>query len=134
MDAVLRTNSERNSLALRDLKLFSDGSGGTCTLEVRSGGFAATVPFFFDPQPWANFLEKLQSMERNLQGSAKLGLNHEEPFIQMTLGNLGQLDVSGLLVEYTDRTQRLEFSFRTDQTALGGFASDLMEVARGNAA
>lgn len=40
----------------------------------------------------------------------------------------GQVTVSGMLIDSTERWQKLEFSFATDQTALGHFLAELRRV------
>jgi hypothetical protein len=134
MDVVLRTNAENTGLNLRCVELYRDGSGGGCLLEVKSGPFAAKVQFFFDAGPWRAFLRDLDALNESLSGEAKLGLDFEEPFIAFRGDGRGHIQVSGLLIEHSAHSQRLEFSFVADQTALAPFLSDLREVARAPAA
>lgn len=134
MDASLRTNTGNPSFVLADLKLYPDASGGHCILEVQSGPFAARADFFFDAGPWTSFLRDLANLDRTLRGVARLGLDHEDPFVELRGGSRGQVVVSGLLLEQSANPQRLEFSFETDQTALAPFLADLHDVQRAYAA
>jgi hypothetical protein len=54
---------------------------------------------------------------------------HDEPYLQLAMGTLGRVHVSGLLVEGSAQVQRLEFEFHTDQTVLSFLVRDLLEVA-----
>jgi len=49
----------------------------------------------------------------------KVVLNHEH-YISFKLNDLGHLIVSGLLIEYSEHSQKLQFEFITDQTCLSG--------------
>lgn len=133
MDVVLRTNAADTGLSLRSLEIYRDGCGGGCLLDVQSGPFAAQIRFFFDMGPWNAFLQDLERLNESLSGEARLGLDFEEPFIALRGDGQGHIQVYGLLVEPRAHSQRLEFSFRTDQTALGPFLSELREVASASA-
>jgi len=97
MDAELCTNSETNALALREIALFEDRSGGTCELEVKSGPFSASLQFVFDFPPLGEFVTKLESLERTLQGEARLGQRFEDGHILFRGTGLGHVTVSGLV-------------------------------------
>jgi hypothetical protein len=85
---------------------------------------ATSFRFYFDSPPLAEFVERLAHVERTLVGEAKLGQLYEDSYVSFTGDGLGHVTVSGLLVEGVP-TQRLQFSFTTDQTALGPFIADL---------
>ena len=128
MDAILNTQSEECALSMREIKIFSDGSGGCCELEVLSAPFSAAITFFFD-YPYLNeFINKLDNIRITLVGEAKLGQQYEEPFIYFQGNGLGHILVSGLLSIYSEHTQKLEFSFKTDQTALAQFIVGLRKA------
>jgi hypothetical protein len=128
MDAELRTNSDTNALALREITFFESGSGGSCRLEIKAGPFSATWKFVFDFPPLGEFISKLASLEQTLTGEARLGLQYEEGHISFRGSGLGHVTVSGLLVQYGGHTQKLQFSFSTDQTALAPFIRGLQDA------
>jgi hypothetical protein len=129
-DAELLTNNDKKSLALRDLKEFDDGSGGTCQLELKSDAFSAALPFTFDDPPVWRFVSQLEVLEETLQGAARLGRKHEDEHILLTGDGLGHINVTGVLRVYGGHPQRLEFAFGTDQTALGQFIRSIRLVIR----
>ena len=133
MDASLDTQSDSGSLAMRAIDIFSDGSGGSCNLEITSLPFTASISFFFDFPTLPEFVDNLILLEKTLSGEAKLGQNYEEAYICLQGNGRGAIRVSGLLAVYSEHTQELRFSFKTDQTALGKFIADLKEIIRANA-
>lgn len=128
MDAVLLTQSESCGFNMRDIEIFADGSGGVCNLEVISRPFSGEIRFFFDYPSLTEFIESLKVIERTFSGVAKLGQLHEEPCLMVRGVGLGHITVSGFLAVYSEHTQKLDFSFTTDQTALGPFINSLLEV------
>jgi hypothetical protein len=127
MDALLFTQSESYGLVMRELKLYRDGSGGTCYLEVVSKSFSASASFFFDDS-LEDFIKNLEEIESNYVGEARLGLEYEEPYILFRGDRLGHVKVSGLLVDTRENVQKLEFSFQTDQTSLRPFIANLRDI------
>ena len=129
MDAILH-KSEAYGLKMKDIKMFSDGSGGVCDLVVTSMPFTGSFRFFFDYPSLPEFTENLEAIKRNLRGEATLGQQFEESYVRFYGNGLGHITVSGLLAEHKEQTQKLQFSFVTDQTALGPFINDLNEAAK----
>jgi hypothetical protein len=128
MDAALPTNSERCSLIMKDIVLFPDGSGGSCDLELSSDPFTARMPFIFDCPGLDVFAENLASIEHSLAGEARLGLKFEEDHLRFSGNSYGHVFVSGLLTDSRSTGQSLQFSFKTDQTALGPFIGALKRI------
>lgn len=128
MDAVLHTQSKSCGFNMRDIEIFPDGSGGVCNLEVISTPFFGEIRFFFDYPSLPEFIENLNVIEHTLSGEAKLGQLYEEPYVMFRGVGLGHITVSGFLAEHTEHTQKLHFSFTTDQTALGPFINSLREI------
>lgn len=124
MDIVLRTNDE-NYLGFRQVQRYSDRSGFGASLVVRTHGFCAELLFAAESEPFVAFIEALEEMDRSLTGKARLEAVFEDPYIELELDHTGKVRVSGDLVAYGSPTQRLQFEFMTDQTALGPFARDL---------
>jgi len=113
---------------MKDIEVFKDGSWGTCTVEVLSAPFSGATEFTFDEPPLAVFIDQLVVIEQTLTGDARLGQQYEEPHVALHGDGLGHVTVSGVIAEYRDHTQRLEFSFATDQTALGPFIEGLRQA------
>jgi hypothetical protein len=128
MDALLYTQTESCGLAMRELELFKDNSGGVCYLEVVSKPFSVATDFFFDTHSLKDFVKNLEEIEINFVGEAKLGLEYEEPYILFRGDRLGHVKVSGLLIDTRENMQKLEFSFQTDQTSLRPFIANLREI------
>lgn len=110
---------------MREIKIFSTSSGGVCKLDVLSSPFSASIDFLFDYLCFQKFILDLQNIEKNLVGEAKLFQEYEEPYICFKGNALGHVIVSGVLGIYSEHTQILEFSFKTDQTALSQFIAGL---------
>jgi hypothetical protein len=104
--------------------------GWRATLVLRSGAFAAELPFYSDQYGLDSFLEDLRRMKESMVGTAVLSTPNEDPFIKLTVDRTGSVLVSGLLVDYDHGWQRLEFSFGTDQTVLGPLIRDFEAVQR----
>jgi hypothetical protein len=116
------------------IQLFADGSGGVCLLEVESPPFSASTPFYFDEHFWKRFLAELAALDSTLSGEAKLGQHFEEPYICLSsVGGRGHILVKGVLVENSEHSQRLEFSFVTDQSVLTPFLTGLQAAAEAHA-
>lgn len=130
MDATLFTQSDTNSLVMRDIQVFSDDSGGRCNLELRSSPFQAQIEFFFDSPNLSEFADQLKALEFSLLGSARLGNLYEDPFIEFEGDGRGHIRVSGRLQVSGDHSQQLDFEFSTDQTALGTFVHELKDASR----
>lgn len=125
MDIVLRTNNRDPSFELRDVERYSKHSGFCAIVAVRVRGFSGELRVCVEPEPFLEFVEALEAMDRTLAGSARLKPAYEDPFVDFVLSRTGTLYVSGELVHYAPATQRLQFEFETDQTVLGPFAQEL---------
>lgn len=117
---------------MKGIRLFSDGSGGTCFLEVVSSPFSGATQFFFDWPTLEVFVSALEDLFAKLIGEAKLGQQFEEPFFSLRGNGRGTIIVSGLLTVAAEHSQRLEFEFVTDQTALPPLIADLKAVCLAN--
>jgi hypothetical protein len=126
MDVILQTGCESPFLALRDVRLFPDGSGASARLEVRSRGFAAEVPFLFEVWSLRSFLAALRELDRTLKGKARLAPQFEPtPYLEVEATRLGRLRVRGEVSESSDMPQELRFEFEADPTCLGPLQRDL---------
>lgn len=127
MDIELRTQSQDTALALRDVRPFREGQGFgfECNLEVRSRGFAATIPFVIEHEPVTNFLTQLDRIDRDVRGQALLKPVFEDPYIEFEVLRTGHVKVRGSLIVHSEMTQEMRFEFATDQTVLRPFLEDL---------
>lgn len=117
-------------LRMTDIEIFSDRSGGNRYPDVVSLPFRAHVQFFFDWPPLNQFVKQFAAIEQSLSGEATLGQQFEDPYIKFKGNGCGHIEVSGLLTEYGEHIQRLQFSFTTDQTAIGPFIVGLRSVVQ----
>ncbi|RYX80048.1 hypothetical protein EON83_30285 [bacterium] len=131
MDARLSTFDQSNALAMRNIELFSDGSGGQCLLDVASHPFSAQFSFIFDTPTLAEFIQQLNAIYASLCGQAKLGQQHEDSYLLFQVNRQGHLTVSGQLNVSAEHWQNLKFSFSTDQSVLPSFISELEAVCGG---
>jgi hypothetical protein len=131
VDITLQTNCDNPSLTLRACHRL--GSDFGCVLSVRSGPFAAEIDFYFEGYALEIFIADLQTIDSSLQGRARLKLEFEEPFIELEGDGLGHVSVRGLLLQTGPSTQKLEFTFSTDQTCLRPFIQDLQLLESENA-
>jgi len=134
MDAALDTHDASRVFIMRNVEVFSDGSGGVCALEIVSPPFSARDRFYFDTPALTTFIEQLANIERTLVGEARLGQQFEEPYVLFRGNGRGHINVSGLLIDQSEHGQKLEFSLTTDQTALGSLIAGLREVTDARAA
>ncbi len=135
MDVELRTYCASPALAFRELERWAEKypeipAGWRAQLHLRSGAFAAALPFYFDQRVLDAFLRDLAHMDRTLTGSATLATPYEDPRITFTVGPNGGVLVTGLLLDYEHDLRRLEFEFRTDQTVLRPLADDFADASR----
>ena len=128
MDILLQTNDENKRLEFRNPEKFSDSSGYRVNLFVNSRGLSVEWPFYFEEYPFDEFIKSLVKMEKTLKGSSQLKPLFEDYFIEFELNKTGQLFVRGELIEYTDTLQSIKFEFKTDQTCLKHFITDLKKL------
>jgi hypothetical protein len=123
---ILATNNDDPALELRSVERFSDGSGFCSEMFVCCHGFSAARPFYFSERSFRAALKALRRMDEQLQGEARFDEDWEQDqFLQFTMRSQGHVFVSGQLVLLTGHTNRLSFSFETDQTCLAPFIRSL---------
>jgi hypothetical protein len=126
MTISLQTHRESQVLSLSEFK--ADSYVYAFTLFVKSGAFSGMVAMSHYDTVWLDaFLEQLRLLERRDVTEAVLE-DEEGNTISFKLDRLGHVEVSGELREYTQRTQRLDFAFETDQTCLKPFITELAKV------
>ena len=123
---VLATNSGDPALELRDVERFADGSGFSSEMFVCCHGFSALRRFYFSERSFRAALKALRRMDEQLQGEARLDEDYEhDQFLQFAVDSRGHVTVSGQLVLLDGRSNRLSFTFDTDQTCLAPFVRAL---------
>ena len=125
MDIVLQTHTNEQYLALLNVERFGDGSGFCSQLVVRSYGFAGRQRLCVEVEPFRDFAEAVERMDRDLEGTARLQSRYEPEHMELELTPAGSLWVRGELRGFVDEPQSLKFAFRTDQTCLRTFAENL---------
>ena len=125
MDIRLTTNNATGALELRSLQRFGTKAGLVTFLVVRSGAFAAALPFYFERARLSDFIRELQMIDRTRSGTATLKSSAEPGCITFEVDGSGHLRVFGILIDAEEHEQRMEFSFGTDQGCLGQLVTDL---------
>ena len=112
----ISTHNQDTQLCFQEIHL--EDSTYRCQLRVKSGWIECNRLFFFDRTIAERFLETLKEMNQSFNGVGVLKSEWEDPFIHVACSKLGQIIISGLLIEHSDLPQRVEFTFETDQTIL----------------
>jgi hypothetical protein len=118
---ALATNDSEKEVSLSELDLLGDSL--QARVRVRSHGFAAEKAFMIDDISLV--VDSLHAMSSKREGEVRLGAAYEDDEVVLAMNDRGQLFVRGRLVTYGEGTHRLEFQFRTDQTALKPFVQAL---------
>ncbi|AZQ84603.1 hypothetical protein EKO29_11610 [Colwellia sp. Arc7-635] len=121
----LLTNEDDKIFQLTNFELFEKGSF-KCDICISSGGFGYKGTLFFDNG--VEFIEKLTSMDEKLSGHAELKEDYYDHGIKFSMTDCGHVIVSGSIEKHSDYSQCLNFEFKTDQTCLEPFISDLKRV------
>lgn len=128
MEFKLETNDPLQILYFKEVVRFADDSGYSTSLTVRSGKFAVNDwSFYFDRDSLAAFIETVKQMDKLQPSQGSLTYRHEKDRISLELGSLGQVIVSGELVELGAHRQEFRFVFCTDQTCLKPLLTKLDE-------
>ena len=96
-----------------------DGSGFATLLIVRSGAFAAAIPFFVETGEWERFVQALPRIGAGDAAAARLTSRLAEDFVALDDAGDGALVVSGTLHDLDE--QLLRFRFRTPAHGLPQF-------------
>ena len=126
---ALATNDDAKCLQLYDIRAFEDSL--QCRLHVRSGPFSADAVAEFDNV--GATVGVLRRIHADLAGELRLGAAYQDTFVAFSVNRRGQLHVAGAIITHSELTQRLEFAFVTDQTALPPFIDGLERVLREDA-
>ena len=126
MRIELQTYNERTLLRFNALQRDRNGFSGT--IHVRSGGFSAERPIYFEQHNLASFCEQLLLLDTLTPGIARLRGDFEDDHLQFELFKNGRVYVTGELVEQGDPGQQLTYGFETDQTCLQPLLRDLTHL------
>ena len=118
LKAVLLTNSDEKVLVFSDFSVAGKDSFKSL-VSLKSGGFSYNGYLVFNC--YSSFLDDLEKMESDLLGDTRLEEEYHENYIKFEINRLGQVLVSGFIVEYGEISQNMHFAFKTDQTCLKSF-------------
>ncbi|MDB4878751.1 MAG: hypothetical protein JWL60_197 [Gemmatimonadetes bacterium] len=129
-DLALSTNTSTSALELRQAQAMPDGSGYAAMLIVRSGGFAAAVPYFVDTAAWQRFGEGLAEVAAGGEGVAELEGRGSADRVRVANAGDGLVAVSGTLHE-REGAQELRFRFTTSARGLDALVEGVARLGRG---
>jgi hypothetical protein len=121
LNISLCTNDDQKILQFKNFKLYK--SYGETELNVYSRGFSVRRLFYFENI--TEFIKKLKIIDKTLSGTAILKQQYEQDFIEFTGEKKGHVIVEGEIFEQSEFSQKIHFSFQTDQTVLKPFITDL---------
>ena len=126
IDIALSTNTAVGALELRQAQPMPDGSGYAALLIVRSGAFAAALPFFVSADGWNAFRDALVGLTHVSHAStalpARLAAREGSDAIELAAAADGMVAISGTLHEL-EGDQSLRFRFVTDARGLDAFVA-----------
>jgi len=130
-EIILQTHDDTKVLRMSDLKKFTGGSGYSCNITIRSGGFSCERPFYFDDSHFPDAIEALQKMDAGEPGEAIIKGQWDDDFIKFESNQSGHVIVTGQMQEHSELSQLLKFGFQTDQTVLGPLVRGLSVLLNG---
>jgi len=128
LDLVLSPNTPAATLELRQAQPLGDQHRIAAFLVVRSGAFAAALPFVFTRDALVTFAESLDRIGPHAEGVATLMAHEGSDALRFEATPAGQLCVTGDLHESEDGEQHLLFSFQVDWDSLVSFANKLRQL------
>ena len=129
MDIALGSNTPTGTLELKAAQPLPDDSGLAALLVVRSGSFAAALPFFVTNRAVREFTDALGAMVRQSEGDARLAARDRADFLAVTR-SADSATVSGVLTEEGGE-QRLQFRFDTRASGLASLHGGLCRLLDG---
>lgn len=125
--AIELTVGPEEFFRIDEVERFPDGSGYVGCISLRSGSFALDgLRFYFDSLD--EFLSQARRLHDMLSGSAELRQQWERNHLSLSATSRGHIRVAGHFELCDGETQRLEFSFTTDQTFLHAFITSVERV------
>jgi hypothetical protein len=132
LDIAMSTNTPTATIELRQAQALAEGHHLAAFLLVRSGAFAAALPFVFLHDELVSFAEALDVLDATRSGVAKLHGRENEDIIRFESAHVRELRISGDLHE-TLESQRLTFSYVAKWEGLTSFIGGLRELRTGDA-
>jgi len=126
---ILDTSDKQHCLKLIDVDYLGSGIY-TSEIEVNSNGFMCKRIFGFDNDEY--FLAKLNALLDNNEGEATLMAMQEDSFLRFKFLDKNSIQLTGYIVEQTDVTHSLEFSFNLDLKKITKFAKEFENMVRAN--
>jgi len=128
-DLALSTNTPTATLELRQVQPLGGTGQYAAFLVVRSGAFAAALPFVFLSASLLAFGDALAAMHASRTGSARLAASTSDDAIWFESAD-GEVRMCGDLREQ-EGAQRLQFSFVAEWASLPGFISGIRHATTG---
>jgi hypothetical protein len=128
LDLALSTNTPTATLELRQAQPLGDLRHLAAFLIVRSGAFAAALPFVFTRAGLMTFADSLDVLCRETEGVAHLAARESEDVVRFTATRAGQLRIEGNLHETEDAGQHLQFSFMAEWEGVPPFAAGIRQL------
>lgn len=132
VDLALSTNTPTATIELRQAQRLGDNGDHAAFLVVRSGAFAAALPFMFTRDDLLAFDQAIAALREKRIGIARLPATSENDVIEFVAADGGDLCVRGNLHE-VDGQQSLTFSFAAAWEGLTTFADGLRRLRIGSA-
>ena len=126
---LLTSHDEQQTLKLIDVEYLGNGIY-TSEIQVNSNGFMCKRIFGFDNDEY--FLAKLNAMLNNNDGEAVLMDMQEDSFLRFNYLDDHTIQLTGYLVEHTEVTHSLEFSFSIELKKATQFGKDFENMVRTN--
>ena len=127
---MLSTNTPTATLELRQAQALGEGRHLAAFLLVRSGAFAAALPFVFSHDALGSFAEALGVLCAMRFGAAQLQGREDGDVIRIESVHMGELRISGRLHEGS-KDQQLTFNFTADWDGLASFVDGLRRLQTG---
>ena len=127
VDVSLSTNTPTATIELRQAQPLGTEGHLAAFLVVRSGAFAAALPFVFHRDDLTAFAEALDAVAATRSGVALLRGSASDDVIRFEAGNEGALRVCGDLYE-TSGMQRLTFSFAAEWEGVDAFSDGIRRL------
>ncbi|MEO8621743.1 MAG: hypothetical protein ABI625_11810 [bacterium] len=128
LDLALSTNTPTATLELRQAQRLGDQGRIAAFLVVRSGAFAAALPFVFTRDALTTFAEALDCIGPRARGTASLAAHAGNDVVRFEAMTTGQLRIAGDIHETEDAPQHLQFNFPAEWAGIPLFANGLRQL------
>ena len=132
IDVALSTNTPTATIEMRQAQSLAEGHHLAAFLLVRSGAFAAAMPFVFSRDALESFADALEALSATRSGEATLRSIENDDVIRFDTSEEAQLRIGGDLSEEAD-AQRLTFRFAAEWAGLDAFLMGIRRLRTGHA-